>query len=67
LNPRFGGKIQARLFRRLIRHHGFQIADASVGENDQVAMAMHVAGLNEPWLARPLMGGPKKFPFAAST
>ena len=36
-------------------HYGIQIADAAVCEDDQVAVAMHVADLGEPGLARPLM------------
>src|SRR6266516_4386305 len=56
LHPRFRVKIQAELFPRVFPYDGIQVANAPIGENDQVAMSVNVAYLGKPWLARPLMG-----------
>lgn len=44
------------LLGRCRLHDRVQVTDATVGKDNQVAIAVHIAGLNEPGLARPLVG-----------
>ena len=40
--------------RRAVRHSVY-VADASVGKDNQIAIAVNVAAFNKPRLARPLV------------
>jgi hypothetical protein len=43
------------LMRRHAMRHGVYVADASVAKDNQIAVAVDVAGFNKPRLARPLV------------